>query len=80
MTPELTDAQRHAIEQAFEILGEHFESFVLAAEYQDDNELTDIHISYSGFFAALGLVTLAQHRMKQMEVNEEEDAPDPEDE
>jgi hypothetical protein len=78
-TIELSAAQRACIDEVFEKLGEHFETFALVVEVDDEDGHTDAHLSYSGFFSALGLLTIAQHRLRSFTGEEDEAETDEED-
>jgi hypothetical protein len=62
----MTRAQRDAIERAYELLGEHFESVLLVVNYELDGEAAEeAHEGYwsGGSMTALGLAEFARNKI-----------------
>lgn len=63
----MTESQKIVSKKAFELLGEHFESFVLVVQFSEEDDDLNQQASVmheGGYFNALGLMAKASHDMK----------------
>lgn len=74
---EMTPAQRQAIAKAWELLTEHFDSVLLAVDFETtaNGELQNAHAGYwhGGSMSAIGLAEFAKDRILQNKVCQSSD-------
>lgn len=71
----MTSAQRSAIQQAYSILGEHFDASIIVVDYDiASGEQEQAHVGYwnGGSMRALGLCLFAQKNILESGKNEQE--------
>jgi hypothetical protein len=67
----MTDAQSQSINKAQEILGEHFEAFVICYQHGDekeDNCEISGHVHFGGFNSAVGMLEVTKQKIVQISV------------
>ena len=85
----MTQVQKDTLEKAFEVLGEHFDGFVLAVHIECDDEVGEAHEFHcqcsGGYTLALGLAQRAKLQVLEWidedtwSMDEPEDEEDEED-
>ncbi len=75
--PDMTPAQQDALNQAYAVLGEHFEHSLIVINFEHKVRASSVNICmYSGGFAsALGMATFAQDHLLHGDTKPEDVGP-----